>query len=75
MKYDQIPVTIDSGKEQLFHYELVENGQYGQYCRITSEGKELIIDEDLAYIKGDMPEHWQQPAIAKLLELLEEDNS
>jgi len=68
--YKHIPVKISPGQEQEFDFEIGENEEWGQFAKITSEGHELIIDEDLAYLKGDMPVEWRQPAVEKLLLLL-----
>ncbi len=70
MKYLDIPVSITPEREQPFNFELVEDGKHGQFCKIWSDGKELYVDEDLAYIKGDMPIEWREPAIAKLILIL-----
>ena len=70
MKYLDIPVSITPEHEQSFNFELVENGEQGQFCKIWSEEKELYVDEDLAYIKGNMPVAWREPAIAKLILIL-----
>ncbi len=70
-----IPVTNSEGIEKYFDFEVGEEGEYGQYARITMDGCQLILDEDLAYIKGDLPEQWHKPAISKLLFLLEVDRN
>lgn len=70
MKYLDIPVSITPEQEQPFNFELVEDKGHGQFCKIWSDGKELYVDEDLAYIKGDMPIEWREPAIAKLILIL-----
>ena len=70
MKYLDIPVSITPEQEQAFNFELVENEESDQFCKIWSEGKELYVDENLAYIKGDMPLEWREPAIAKLVLIL-----
>ena len=72
--YKDIPVTLTTEKEQLFDFELVESGKLGQYAKISSQGHELIIGEDLGYLDGDMPEKWRQPAVQKLLALVRDDN-
>ncbi|CAM3656514.1 hypothetical protein SPPR111872_12990 [Sphingobacterium prati] len=68
-----IPVTNSQGVEKYFDFEVGQEGEYGQYARITMDGCQLILDEHLAYIKGDLAEEWREPAIAKLLLLLEVD--
>jgi len=68
--YHNIPVDITPNEERPFQYQLFENEHDGQYYKISSDGKELYINEDLAYLKGDMPIEWREPAIAKLLILL-----
>lgn len=70
-----IPVMNSDVVEKFFDFEVGEEGEYGQYARITMDGCQLILDEDLAYIKGDLPEEWHQPAISKLLLLLEVDRN
>jgi len=68
-----IPVTNSEGDEKYFDFEVGQEGEYGQYARITMDGCQLILDEHLAYVKGDLAEEWREPAIAKLLLLLEVD--
>lgn len=70
-----IPVSNSDGVEKYFDFEVGEEGEYGQYARITMDGYQMILDEDLAYIDGDLPEEWRKPAIAKLLLLLEVDRN
>ncbi len=60
------------GTIHVFNYRYYETSKYGQVCRITSEGKELIIDEDLEVLENTMPDSWKKPAIDKLLSLLEQ---
>ncbi|MBB1643014.1 hypothetical protein [Sphingobacterium sp. UME9] len=72
--YKDIPVILTTETEQLFDFELGKSGQVGQYAKISSEGYELIIGEDLSYLDGDMPEKWRQPAVQKLLALVRDDN-
>ena len=68
-----IPVTNSQGEEKYFDFEVGQEGEYGQYARITMDGCQLILDEHLAYVKGDLAEEWREPAIAKLILLLEVD--
>lgn len=72
--YKDIPVALTTETEQLFDFELGDSGRVGQYAKISSQGHELIIDEDLGYLGGDMPEKWRQPAVQKLLALVRDDN-
>lgn len=70
-----IPVSNAEGVEKYFDFEVGEEGEYGQYARITMDGYQLILDENLAYIKGDLPDQWHKPAVSKLLVLLEVDRN
>lgn len=72
--YRNVPVILTTENEQQFDFEIGESLEIGQYARITSEGYQLVIDEDLEYLEGDMPEKWRQPAIQKLLALVREDD-
>lgn len=72
--YKDIPVVLTMETEQLFDFEIGESGQVGQYAKISSQGHELIIDEDLEYLGGNMPEKWRQPAVQKLLAIVRDDN-
>lgn len=69
-----IPVSNTAGTEKYFDFEVGEEEEIGQYARITMDGYQLILDVDFAYVKGDLPEEWHKPAIAKLLVLLEVDH-
>lgn len=70
-RYDDVPVTLDTGDQWIFNFEIGDNNEVGQFARITSGDFEFFIDEDLEFIFGDMPEQWRQPAIAKLLLILD----
>lgn len=72
--YRNVPVILTTENEQLFDFEIGENLEVGQYARITSRGYQLVIDEDLEYLDGDMPEKWRQSAIQKLLALVRDDD-
>ncbi|WP_134091573.1 hypothetical protein [Olivibacter sp. XZL3] len=69
-EYLDIPVTIGQ-KEQSFNYKIVEDEASGQRFKIWSEGKELYMDEDLGYLKGDMPTEWTDQAVLKLQSILQ----
>lgn len=69
-KYENVNVALAPGNERKFNFEVGESGEFGQFAKITSDGYELIVDEDFAYLKGDMPIEWREPAIAKLLMIL-----
>lgn len=73
-KYDHIKVSITPENEQEFDFEIGGSVERGQFARITSKGHELVVDENLAYLKGNMPLDWREPAIAKLLTLLKVRN-
>jgi len=70
-----IPVINSEGIEKYFDFEIGREGEDGQYARVTMDGFQLILDEDLVYVKGDLPEEWIEPAIAKLVLLLEVDRN
>jgi|GEM_PF-3614985 hypothetical protein len=40
----------------VFNYRYSETDKYGQACRITSERKELVIDENLEELERTMSE-------------------
>ena len=70
-----IPVSNAEGAEKYFDFEVGKEGAFGQYARITMDGCQLILDENLSYVKGDLPAEWHEAAIAKLLFLLEIDQN
>lgn len=70
-----IPVTNAAGIEKYFDFEVGKERASEQYARITMDGFQLILDENLAYVKGDLPAEWHESAIAKLLFLLEIDQN
>ncbi|WP_433863845.1 hypothetical protein [Sphingobacterium thalpophilum] len=73
-RYNDVPVTLDTGEQWIFDFEIGDNDEVGQFARITSGDFEFLIDEDLQYILGDMPKQWRQPAIAKLLLILDTEH-
>lgn len=70
-----IPVTNNIGVEKYCDFEVGLEGQNGPYARITMDGCQMILDEDFGFIEGDLAEEWREPAIAKLLLLLEVDRN
>ncbi|MFC3355582.1 hypothetical protein [Sphingobacterium zeae] len=70
-----IPVTNDQGTEKYFDFEVGQEEGQNEYARITMDGCQLILDEQLAYLSGDLPEEWHRPAIDKLLFLLSVDRN
>ncbi|WP_312792182.1 hypothetical protein [Sphingobacterium sp.] len=70
-----IPVTNNQGVEKYFDFEVGQEEENGQFVRITMDGCQLILDEDFGFIQGDLAEEWREPAIAKLLLLMEVDRN
>jgi hypothetical protein len=70
-----IPVTNNEGVEKYFDFEVGQEEENGQFVRITMDGCQLILDEDFGFIQGDLAEEWREPAIAKLLLLMEVDRN
>jgi len=70
-----IPVTNNEGVEKYFDFEVGQEEENGQFVRITMDGCQLILDEDFGFIQGDLAEGWREPAIAKLLLLMEVDRN
>lgn len=68
-EFSNIPVEID-GEAHAVDYRYKESGKYGQACYITSEGKQLVVDEDFGVLESTMPKHWKQPVIDRLVALL-----
>jgi hypothetical protein len=71
IKYENVKVTLGVGIERDFDFEIVEHEASVQFAMITTNNYQLVVDEDLAYLKGDMPPEWRQPVLAKLRALLE----
>ncbi len=70
-----IPVTNDEGIEKYFDFEVGREEGQNEYARITMDGCQLILDEQLACLSGDLPKEWHRPAIDKLLFLLSVDRN
>ncbi len=70
-----IPVTNNEGVEKYFDFEVGQEEENGQFVRITMDGCQLILDVDFGFIQGDLAEEWREPAIAKLLLLMEVDRN
>lgn len=70
-----IPVTNNEGVEKYFDFEVGQEEENGQFVRITMDGCQLILDEDFGFIQGDLAEEWREPAITKLLLLMEVDRN
>lgn len=70
-----IPVTNNEGVEKYFDFEVGQEEENGEFVRITMDGCQLILDEDFGFIQGDLAEEWREPAIAKILLLMEVDRN
>lgn len=57
------------GKEYTFDFEVEGGGRADPYARLTCQGYYLLIDEDLEYLEGDLPDSLWKPAIDRMLEL------
>ncbi len=53
-EFNDIPVEID-GEVHAFNYGIWKTDKYGQACHITSEGKELVVDENLREPGSTLP--------------------
>lgn len=70
MEYKNIAVTVAPDKELLCTYDMIVDGTLKQHYSITCGDKNLYLDKNLVYIKGNMPFKWQEPIIAKLRTLI-----
>jgi len=69
MRYTDIPVHIGS-ERVIVTYDYGETIEKGKTCTITTEGKEMIVAEDLTVISKNIPNEWIRPIIDKLKELV-----
>ncbi len=72
MKYMDIPVLLND-KTILVNYEYLEDKQLGKVCVVTSEGKKLVLNEELATVSNDFPQEWIQPVVDTLTKITNEE--
>lgn len=63
-------ISVDVGSNQLsvtFAYREQEDKK--QVCVITTEDRQLIVDEQQKILSNDMPEEWVQPILKVLTEI------
>ncbi|WP_288878834.1 hypothetical protein [Pedobacter panaciterrae] len=69
MRYTDIPVHI--GDKRIFvTYDYTETPEKKEPCVVTSEGKEMRIDNEFKVLSSDMPHEWAQPIIEELKKLI-----